>query len=119
MKKRLMRGLAVLACAAMSATAVAANVKVTPLGSQAGEFCPQDRALIFEDPNGTRILYDPGRTVAGGADARLGKIDVVLVTHMHGDHAGNAHPKAADSGTCDKPDTSVSAMPNSNAVIIA
>jgi len=110
----------VAALAAVGApAALAQNVKVTPLGSQAGEFCPQDRALIFEDPNGTRILYDPGRTVAGGNDARLGKIDVVLVTHMHGDHAGNAHPKAADSGTCDKPDTSVSAMPNSNAVIIA
>ena len=105
--------------AVASPAALAQNVKVTPLGSQAGEFCPQDRALIFEDPNGTRLLYDPGRTVAGANDARLGKIDVVLVTHMHGDHAGNAHAKAADSGTCDKPDTSVSAMPNSNAVNIA
>ena len=38
----------------------------TPLGGIDGEFCPLDRALIFEDPNGTRILYDPGRTVAGG-----------------------------------------------------
>ena len=23
-----------------------------------GEFCKFDRAMIFEDPNGTRILYD-------------------------------------------------------------
>ena len=108
------------AIAALAAVpALAQNVKVTPLGSQAGEFCPQDRALVFEDPNGTRILYDPGRTVAGASDTRLGKIDIVLVTHMHGDHAGNAHNKAADSGTCEKPDTSVSAMPNSNAVNIA
>lgn len=99
--------------------ALAANVKVTPLGSHDGEFCPQDRALVFEDPNGTRILYDPGRTVAGPADPRLGKIDIVLVTHMHGDHAGNAHGKAPNAGTCDKPDTSVSAMPNSSAVNIA
>jgi L-ascorbate metabolism protein UlaG (beta-lactamase superfamily) len=111
--------IAAVIAALIAAPALAQNVKVTPLGSQAGEFCPQDRALIFEDPNGTRLLYDPGRTVAGANDARLGKIDVVLVTHMHGDHAGNAHPKAADSGTCDKPDTSVSAMPNSNAVNIA
>lgn len=118
MKKNLMRGLAVLACAAMSATAVAATVKVTPLGSHDGEFCPQDRALVFEDPNGTRILYDPGRTVAGPQDPRLGKIDIVLVTHMHGDHVGNAHSKAPNAGTCDKPDTSVSAFPNSSAINI-
>jgi len=118
MKKNFMRWLAALACAAMSAPAAAANVKVTPLGSHDGEFCPQDRALVFEDPNGTRILYDPGRTVAGPQDPRLGKIDIVLVTHMHGDHVGNAHSKAPNSGTCDKPDTSVSAFPNSSAVNI-
>jgi len=98
---------------------LAANVKVTPLGGQAGEFCPQDRALIFEDPNGTRILYDAGRTVAGADDPRLGKIDIVLVSHMHGDHLGNAHNKAPNSGSCDKPDVSVSALPNSNSVNIA
>jgi L-ascorbate metabolism protein UlaG (beta-lactamase superfamily) len=99
--------------------APAANVKVTPLGSHDGEFCPQDRALVFEDPSGTRILYDPGRTVAGPNDPRLGKIDVILVTHMHGDHAGNAHTKAPNAGTCDKPDMSVAATPNSSAVNIA
>ena len=98
---------------------LAANVKVTPLGSHDGEFCPQDRALIFEDPNGTRILYDPGRTVAGASDPRLGRIDIVLVTHMHGDHAGNAHIKEVNAGECGKPETPVSAMPNSNAVNIA
>jgi L-ascorbate metabolism protein UlaG (beta-lactamase superfamily) len=94
-------------------------VKVTPLGGIDGEFCPQDRALVFEDPNGTRILYDPGRTVAGASDPRLGKIDIVLVSHMHGDHVGNAHNQAPNSGSCDKPDMSVSAMPTSNAVNIA
>jgi L-ascorbate metabolism protein UlaG (beta-lactamase superfamily) len=97
----------------------AANVKVTPLGGQDGEFCPQDRALIFEDPNGTRLLYDPGRTVAGPNDPRLGKIDVILVSHMHGDHVGNTHNKAPNSGSCAKPDMSVSALPNSSAVNIA
>ena len=99
--------------------AFAANVKVTPLGGQEGEFCPQDRALIFEDPNGTRILYDAGRTVAGASDPRLGKIDIILVTHMHGDHVGNAHNKAPNSGSCEKPDMSVSALPNSSSVNIA
>src|SRR5687768_1591450 len=113
--------LAALGCMAalLAPAALAQNVKVTPLGSHDGEFCPQDRALVFEDPNGTRVLYDPGRTVAGPDDARLGKIDIVLVSHMHGDHVGNAHNKAPNSGTCDKPDTSVSAMPNSSAVNIA
>ena len=99
--------------------ALAQTVKVTPLGGIDGEFCPQDRALIFEDPNGTRILYDPGRTVAGADDPRLGKIDIILVSHMHGDHVGNAHNKAPNSGSCDKPDVSVSALPNTSAVEIA
>jgi L-ascorbate metabolism protein UlaG (beta-lactamase superfamily) len=105
--------------AALAFPALAQTVKVTPLGGIDGEFCPLDRALIFEDPNGTRILYDPGRTVAGASDPRLGKIDIILVSHMHGDHLGNAHNKAPNSGSCDKPDTSVSALPNSSAVNIA
>jgi len=107
------------AAALMAIPALGQTVKVTPLGGAEGEFCPQDRALVFEDPNGTRILYDPGRTVAGAEDPRLGKIDIILVSHMHGDHVGNAHSKAWNSGSCDKPDTSVSAMPNSSAVNIA
>ena len=113
--------LAVLAAfgAALAFPVFAQTVKVTPLGGIDGEFCPQDRALVFEDPNGTRILYDPGRTVAGASDPRLGKIDIILVSHMHGDHVGNAHTKAPNAGTCAKPDISVSAMPNSNAVNIA
>ena len=105
--------------AALAFPVLAQPVKVTPLGGIDGEFCPQDRALVFEDPNGTRVLYDPGRTVAGPGDPRLGKIDIILVSHMHGDHVGNAHNKAPNSGSCDKPDTSVSAMPNSSAVNIA
>jgi L-ascorbate metabolism protein UlaG (beta-lactamase superfamily) len=111
--------IAAVACAA-ACTAFAQNVKITPLGTHDGEFCPQDRALVFEDPNGTRILYDPGRSVAGATDERLGKIDVVLVTHMHGDHAGNTHIKAVNVGDCGKPDFgAVSAYPNSLAVNIA
>jgi L-ascorbate metabolism protein UlaG (beta-lactamase superfamily) len=105
--------------AALTFPVQAQTVKVTPLGGIDGEFCPQDRALVFEDPNGTRILYDPGRTVAGASDPRLGKIDIILVSHMHGDHVGNAHNKAPNSGSCDKPDLSVSAVPNTSAVNIA
>ncbi|MEJ8814181.1 MBL fold metallo-hydrolase [Variovorax ureilyticus] len=118
--KRLKRLAAIGATlAALALPAVAQNVKVTPLGGIDGEFCPQDRALVFEDPNGTRILYDPGRTVAGASDPRLGKIDIILVSHMHGDHLGNAHNKAPNSGSCEAPDMSVSSMPNSLAVEIA
>ncbi len=112
--------LAALAVSALLALpALAQNVKVTSLGGIDGEFCPQDRALVFEDPNGTRILYDPGRTVAGASDPRLGKIDIVLVSHMHGDHVGNAHAKAPNAGSCASPDMSVSALPNTSAVNIA
>jgi len=62
------------------------NVKVTPIGSHDGEFCRRDRAMLFEDPDGTRLLFDPGFTVAGAKDPRLGKIDVVLLSSVHGDH---------------------------------
>ncbi len=99
--------------------AKAANVKVTPLGLVKGEFCKFDRAMIFEDPNGTRILYDAGRTVAGAKDPRLGKIDVVLVSHMHGDHAGDKHQPQPNAGTCGEPTLSVTAAPNTNTVNIA
>jgi len=121
MTTKSMVGRVVVGCtAALMAHAVfAANVKVTPLGGQDGEFCPRDRALVFEDPNGTRILYDPGFTVAGPNDPRLGKIDIILVSHMHGDHLGSAHNKAPNSGSCAEPDLSVSALPNSNVVNIA
>ena len=121
MRRLSMIGMAAAGCMAVTFAQAAAtgNVKVTPLGGQEGEFCPQDRALIFEDPNGTRVLYDPGRTVAGANDPRLGKIDIILVSHMHGDHLGNAHNKAPNSGSCEKPDVSVSAIPNSSAVNIA
>jgi L-ascorbate metabolism protein UlaG (beta-lactamase superfamily) len=105
--------------AAIALPATAANVKITPLGGHDGEFCRLDRALVFEDPNGTRLLYDPGRSVAGPTDPRLGKIDVILVSHMHGDHAGNAHTKAPNAGTCGKPDRSVKATPNTSTVNIA
>jgi hypothetical protein len=45
--------------------AIAKTVKITPLGSHDGEFCSRDRAMLFEDPDGTKLLFDVGRTVAG------------------------------------------------------
>jgi len=104
----------------VSAPLVASSqtVKVTPLGSHEGEFCSRDRALIFEDPDGTRLLYDAGNTVRGVEDPRLGEIDAVLLSHVHGDHLGNAHQSAPDAGSCAEPDSSVDATPNSNTVDI-
>ncbi len=95
-----------------------ANVKVTPLGSHDGEFCRLDRALVFEDPDGTRVLYDAGRTVRGAGDPRLGKIDAVLLSHVHGDHVGDRHQPSANAGTCAKPDFSVVVAPTTNSVNI-
>ncbi|MGD8568232.1 MAG: MBL fold metallo-hydrolase [Gammaproteobacteria bacterium] len=110
--------LAVLGTTLLTPTTWAANVKITPLGSHDGEFCRNDRALIFEDPNGTRILYDAGRTVRGPKDPRLGKIDVVLLSHVHRDHLGDKHQAKANAGTCSAPDFSVDVTPNSNTVDI-
>lgn len=104
--------------AQLAAPAAADTVKITPLGSHDGEFCPLDRALIFEDPDGTRLLYDAGRTVRGADDPRLGNIDAVLLSHVHGDHLGDAIQPEANAGTCAKPDFSVNVAPVSNTVNI-
>ncbi|OAF11373.1 MBL fold metallo-hydrolase [Bradyrhizobium neotropicale] len=95
-------------------SALSAGVKVTPLGSHDGEFCALDRALIFEDPDGTRILYDAGRTVRGPDDPRLGKIDGVLLSHVHGDHLGDIHSATANAGECGQPEFDVKDTPGSN-----
>ena len=109
-----------LATASLPSQAVrAADVRVTPLGSQEGEFCQLDRALIFEDPDGTRVLYDPGRTVAGPDDPRLGKIDAVLVSHMHGDHVGDKHIEAPGNADCKATSFPQASLPLTNAARIA
>jgi L-ascorbate metabolism protein UlaG (beta-lactamase superfamily) len=91
-----------------------ANVKITPLGSHDGEFCALDRAMVFEDPDGTRILYDAGYTVRGPDDPRLGKIDGVLLSHVHGDHLGPAHSSVANAGDCAQPKFDIKDAPSSN-----
>src|SRR5215831_9979412 len=93
--------LLMLALVAPVSVAQAQNVKVTPLGQRTGDFCALDRALLFEDPTGVRILYDPGNTITGATDPRLGDVHAILVTHAHGDHLGavtlNQNPNAADA----------------------
>lgn len=80
---------AALALALATSPVMAQNVKITPLGSHPGELCANDRATLFEDPTGVRILYDVGHTVTGTDDARLGQLHVVLLSHAHGDHIGD------------------------------
>src|SRR5204863_4605128 len=86
-----------------SPVAIAQTVKITPLGSHTGELCLNDRALIFEDPTGVRILYDVGTAVAGGTDPRLGDVHVVLLSHAHGDHIGDRKAAGVNAGTCANP----------------
>jgi L-ascorbate metabolism protein UlaG (beta-lactamase superfamily) len=97
MKTKLIAALFISLIAAVQGSPVAAqNVTITPLGAAAGEFCVGDRALLFEDPTGVRILIAPGRTVNGSGDGRLpnpsdpsGGVHVLLIDHPHVDHIGD------------------------------
>jgi L-ascorbate metabolism protein UlaG (beta-lactamase superfamily) len=111
--------LALCVLAVATLPAIAGTVKITPLGSHDGELCRFDRALILEDPDGTRLLYDAGRTVAGPDDPRLGRIDGVLVSHLHGDHVGDRRIASVNAGSCAVPETAVVAAPRTNSVEIA
>jgi hypothetical protein len=81
-------GVCTVAPASHALAQQAASVKITPLGARTGEYCGRDRALLFEDPAGVKILYDPGITVAGAADNRLGDVHAIIVSHNHFDHLG-------------------------------
>lgn len=98
--------------------AAAQNVKITPVGSHPGELCANDRATIFEDPSGVRLLYDAGQTVTGPDDPRLGTIHAVLLSHAHGDHIGDQKLKAIGAGACANSER-VPAGPNSTTAEIA
>lgn len=84
------------------------NVIITPLGAAAGEFCVGDRALLFQDPTGVRVLIAPGRTVNGPGDARLpnptgttGGVHVLLIDHPHVDHVGDVFHTNCAGATAD------------------
>jgi L-ascorbate metabolism protein UlaG (beta-lactamase superfamily) len=85
---------------ALASPAWAQNVKITPIGSHPGELCANDRATLFEDPTGVRILYDVGHNLTGPDDPRLGEVHAVLLSHVHGDHIGDQKLKAVGAGTC-------------------
>jgi L-ascorbate metabolism protein UlaG (beta-lactamase superfamily) len=110
------RVLAVLAFASLPAAAQ--NVKITPVGSHPGELCANDRATIFEDPTGVRLLYDVGHTVTGADDERLGTIHAVLLSHAHGDHMGDQKLKGLGAGTCANSGR-IPSGPNSNTAEVA
>jgi L-ascorbate metabolism protein UlaG (beta-lactamase superfamily) len=109
---------AALAIALAASPALAQTVKITPLGSHEGELCANDRATLFEDPTGVRILYDVGHTLTGADDARLGNIHVVLLSHVHGDHIGDQRLKAPGAGTCSNSER-IPAGPNSMTAEVA
>ena len=107
---------------AFCSVAEAQAVKVTPIGQRTGEFCAQDRAILFEDPTGVRLLYDPGNTVAGGTDARLGEVHAILVSHAHVDHLGNAklnQDPDANGSSCSSAVTSPAPSSNSGEIAAA
>jgi L-ascorbate metabolism protein UlaG (beta-lactamase superfamily) len=108
----------VIALALTTLQATAQNVKITPVGSHPGELCANDRATIFEDPTGVRILYDVGHTVTGADDPRLGTIHAVLLSHVHGDHIGDQKLKALGAGSCANSER-VPAGPNSMTAEVA
>lgn len=112
------QAIAALALLLAAVPAGAQNVKITPVGSHPGELCANDRATIFEDPTGVRILYDTGATVTGGDDPRLGAIHVVLLSHAHGDHIGDRKLKAVGAGDCGN-SAQVPASPNSTTAEVA
>ena len=121
--QRLMLGLAIVHAVAALGWAEPGTVKVTPLGSHTGDFCFLDRALLFEDPTGVRILYDPGNTLRGGGDSRLGAVDAILISHAHGDHIGNLKldqdPDSPQAPCAPGPGFGSDVTPYSNAAYIA
>lgn len=108
MQTKWLASLLIFLIAGLHGSAVGAqNVTITPLGAIAGEFCAGDRALLFEDPTGVKVLIAPGRTVGldvagvvtGSADPRLnGSVHVLLIDHPHVDHIGDVFHTTCSGG---------------------
>jgi ABC-type nitrate/sulfonate/bicarbonate transport system substrate-binding protein/L-ascorbate metabolism protein UlaG (beta-lactamase superfamily) len=97
----------------------AETVRITPLGTHEGELCSRDRAVLFEDPTGVRILYDAGQSLTGADDPRLGAVHVVLLSHAHGDHIGEMKVAALNRGTCAQPELTPASVNSLTAEVIA
>jgi len=57
--------------------------------------------FLFQSPGGTRIVLDPwmtGNPSSPESAKKLGELDLILVTHGHSDHVGDAVPLARSSG---------------------
>src|SRR3954451_7683378 len=57
--------------------------------------------FLLQSPGGKRILFDPwvtGNPKSPESAKKLGALDLVLITHGHGDHTTDAVPLARSSG---------------------
>ena len=57
--------------------------------------------FLFQSPGGKRIIVDPwitGNPSSPESARKLGALDLMLITHGHGDHTGDAVPVARASG---------------------
>jgi L-ascorbate metabolism protein UlaG (beta-lactamase superfamily) len=57
--------------------------------------------FLFQSPGGKRIVLDPwmtGNPSSPESAKKLGELDLILVTHGHSDHVGDAVPLARSSG---------------------
>jgi L-ascorbate metabolism protein UlaG (beta-lactamase superfamily) len=57
--------------------------------------------FLMQSPGGKRILFDPwvtGNPKSPEAAKKLGALDLMLITHGHSDHTGDAVPIARSSG---------------------
>ena len=65
-----------------------------------------------------RVRYRFDNVLARGTTAALAaagytpeQVDIVVITHMHGDHVGDRHIATAGSGSCAQPEMTQSALP--------